>query len=508
VANSSLQIPKAHIIMALCLPLAVLLGYCLAEPLDSGSLAILVFVIVVLSVPLMIRWHHAVLVLSWQSFITPIFFPGHAPLWLVISAVSLLIAILNRATNPKATFHIEPSVTWAILILTAVVVITGYFTGGFGLRSFGAAHQGGSKYFLFIGAVIGYFAISSQPIPPQKAGLYMALFFLSTVTALVSNLVYLAGPGFYFLYAIFPPGFAQEQASASLAESGMARIGALSWTGPAVFLWLLARFGIRGLFDVGRPWRLALFAITVAAGVCGGFRWVLVMFVLTFVILFFLEELHRTRYLALFLGSFALMAVLLVPFVNKLPLAAQRTLSFLPLNIDQVSRDSAIASSEWRIQMWKAALPEIPKYLWKGRGYSHEAQEIEYASNVAFRRFEDPWSGALMMGDYHNGPLSVIIPFGIWGVIAFLAFIYVAIKVLYRHYSQGDPALRRINALLLASFLARTILFFFVFGTIYSDMFLFTGILGLSVALNAPKPVTETEEDPTLAELESGLNEA
>ena len=46
---SSINIPKTHLIMGLCLPLAVLLGYFLAEPLDSASLAVVVFVLVILA---------------------------------------------------------------------------------------------------------------------------------------------------------------------------------------------------------------------------------------------------------------------------------------------------------------------------------------------------------------------------------------------------------------------------------------------------------------------------
>ena len=52
----AIHIPKTHLIMALCLPLAVILGYFLAEPLDSGSLGVVVFVLVVLSVPILMKW--------------------------------------------------------------------------------------------------------------------------------------------------------------------------------------------------------------------------------------------------------------------------------------------------------------------------------------------------------------------------------------------------------------------------------------------------------------------
>src|SRR5437879_3181780 len=37
---SSINVPRTHLIMGLCLPLAVLLGYFVAQPLDSVSIAV------------------------------------------------------------------------------------------------------------------------------------------------------------------------------------------------------------------------------------------------------------------------------------------------------------------------------------------------------------------------------------------------------------------------------------------------------------------------------------
>ena len=108
---------------------------------------------------------------------------------------------------------------------------------------------------------------------------------------------------------------------------------------------------------------------------------------------------------------------------------------------------------------------------------------------------------AWMAGDYHNGPLSVIMPLGIWGVIGFIWFLVAAIKMLSKNYKLGDPSLLNLNRFLLVVFIAHTIHFFIFFGSLYSDMFFFTGIVGLSVSLNGggltkkikPASVAETE---------------
>jgi O-antigen ligase len=143
--------------------------------------------------------------------------------------------------------------------------------------------------------------------------------------------------------------------------------------------------------------------------------------------------------------------------------------------------------------MWKVLWPEVPKSLMLGQGYSVSGAELEM---VATRRtagtFGEDFGGAALAGDYHNGPLSVLVPFGIWGALGFLWFLIAGLRALYRNYRYGDPQLRVVNAFLLASFLATTCLFFFIFGSLYGDMMKYAGIVGLSVTLNGGvrQPVT------------------
>src|ERR1043166_4380898 len=89
-----------------------------------------------------------------------------------------------------------------------------------------------------------------------------------------------------------------------------------------------------------------------------------------------------------------------------------------------------------------------------------------------------------LVGDFHNGPLSVIVPFGIAGAAAFLWLMIASFKVLKANYLYGDPDFRRVNAFILAYFLAKLIGFFVVFGGFYTDLAGFTGLLALSISIN------------------------
>ena len=80
---STFAVSRSHLIYGLCLPLAVRLGYFLAEPLESGSIAIVVLVLSVISLALLMRWYLA------------LFF---------LSGLTALIATVASAIGPKGYF--------------------------------------------------------------------------------------------------------------------------------------------------------------------------------------------------------------------------------------------------------------------------------------------------------------------------------------------------------------------------------------------------------------------
>jgi hypothetical protein len=172
-------------------------------------------------------------------------------------------------------------------------------------------------------------------------------------------------------------------------------------------------------------------------------------------------------------------------FASRLPLSFQRSLAVVPyIQIDPLVRLSAQVSTDWRVQVWKDVLPEIPQYLLVGKGYSFSAAEQQKVARDATESME-------MVGNYHNGPLSVILPFGIFGSIAFVWLLAVGIRVMYQNYHFGDPALHRINTFLFGSFVVKVFFFFVVFGGLVPDLASFLGLLGLSISLNGgvAKPV-------------------
>ena len=490
---NALTVSRSQLIYGLCLPLAVLVGYCLADPMESGSLAVVLLVIAVLSVPILMHWHYPLLILSWNAALNPFFLPGRPYLWMILAVISLFFSLVDRSVDPARRFVRVPSLTFSLLFILAVVLITGAFRGGYGLRTFGSARIGGRGYFYITAAVIGYFALSSRRIPPHRAGLYAGLFFLPALTYLVPNLAFLAGPKLNFLFYLVPPEFADEQAAGDYSVAGdvITRIWGLSPTAFSLFIWLLARYGIRGLVVFSKPWRLLLFLLSVAGCMLSGFRSVLLLFMLVFGVQFCLEKLYRTWLLPILAGITLVAALIILPNAEKLPPVVQRTLSFLPIKVGFEARSSADSSLEWRLQMWSLLLPEIPKYLLCGKGYSIAPADLDATEQGAFG---SALQTQMLAGNYHNGPLSTIIPFGLGGIIGFGWFLIAAFRFLYRNYRIGDPALLGINTLLLTYFIAKVLFFMVLFGSFYNDLAVFVGITGLSAGLNGYPKV---EDDAT-----------
>jgi len=265
----------------------------------------------------------------------------------------------------------------------------------------------------------------------------------------------------------------------------MSRAVGMPALGGAIFSVMLAHYGVRGVLDATKPWRLAVFCLSCFIAMLGGFRSTFVQLTMCFAVLFYLERLHRTRLLLPVIFVSLVGGGLMLLFAGRMPLSVQRSLAVVPfIQLDPLARLSAQASSDWRVQVWKNVLPEVPQYLLVGKGYSFSGAEQQKVARDATESSE-------MVGNYHNGPLSVILPFGIFGSIAFLWLLAAGIRVLHQNYQFGAPALYHINTFLFGSFVVKVIFFFLVFGSLTADLPALLGLLGLGISLNGgvAKPV-------------------
>jgi hypothetical protein len=387
---------------------------------------------------------------------------------------------MGLATGQQKMVLNVPALTKPLAVFVCVVVVTMIARGGLGLQILGSGLSGGKKYVWLLTAVVGYYAMTLRWVSPQSARLYVGLYFLGGLTSFVGAVASWIGGPLAYLQVVFDPEGG--------VSSGMNffRIGAMSATGQAIFGWTLAMYGFGGVFHSGRPWRAALVFLSVAVSGLGGFRTTLLIQMITLALMFVLEGHHRTRRLFWWLCAGALGLALLVPLAPHLPTPFQRTLTFLPLplEVDPAVRQDAESTLQWRQGLWIAFLEDVPKYLWLGKGLTISTMDMEWAATMG-RFSAQNWYLSYLTGEHHNGILSVLISFGVWGLLAFLWLVLAGLWLLARNFRNGQPALRSINTYLLANYLAVAMLYFTYSGTLYWHLRNFTGLLALSVMLNA-----------------------
>jgi hypothetical protein len=473
---------RSFALYAICATLAIIIGVLMTDPLTYSTLGFVGIVCAILFMPLLLRWHHPLMIFAWNTPIMMFFIKGDPDLCLVMIALSLAISVTERALN-QTHFIKAPQVAGPLIALIGIVAITAKLDGGIGLRAFGSDVYGGKKYIFLIVGILGYFALTARPIPPQKAQKYVAYFCLGGALSCVRDFYPLVPHFLTPIFWLIPPLSLDTG-----LQLGTTRLVGTGWAATAVVAFLIARYGLRGIFLSGKLWRPIVFFISIILIFFGGFRSALVTTGALIILQFFFEGMHRTKLMPFFIILLVGASVAAIPLASKLPFTFQRTLAVFPEGWVHLSSDARLAaedSTNWRIDMWKSLIPQIPKYLLLGKGYTITMEDYaQIASLGAIQSADAGQQDLALSSDYHNGPLSVILPFGIWGALAFLWFTGASLWVMYRNFRYSDPALQATNTFLFSSYIVTTLSFYFIAGGLADGTAAFTGLLGLSVSIN------------------------
>jgi hypothetical protein len=470
-------------VYAVCCVLAIVLGVLMTNPLTYSSLGFVAVLCAIMCIPILMRWHSPLMIFCWNAPLQAFFVKGDPKFCLVMITLSLAISIAERALSQRRRFISAPEITGPLLCLIGVIAITAKLTGGIGLHAFGSDVYGGKKYIFLIVGILGYFALVAHRIPLEKAQRYVSLFFLGGALAVVGDFATVAPRFTHPIFWFLPPMFGYDT-----LDVGTTRLIGTSWAAVAFINFLIARYSIRGIFMSGKIWRPLVFFLALGLVFLGGFRSALIMVGLTVILQFFLEGMHRTRLMPFFIIFTLAGAAATIPVASKLPFTFQRTLSFLPESMIHLSTDVRLAaqdSTDWRLNMWQALLPQIPKHLLLGKGYAITSEDFAVmGGDSAIHSADAADQGLAISSDYHSGPLSVTLPFGIWGDIVFVWFTYTSVRVMYRNFRYGDPALRTVNTFLFTTYIVSIFDFYLIAGGLADGMLGFCGMLGMSISLN------------------------
>ena len=163
-------LPRALLIFGLVLPLAVVMGYLVSEPLDQMSLIGVGVVAMLLLSPLLIKYHHLTLVIIANAFINAFFLPGQPAMWMLMGGLSFGISLLSWPLDrTNRTYCGTPSFDYPVIFLILVLLFTAWMNGGIGFRLFGGESFGGRRYVTVLATLFAYFALVMIPLPPRLA---------------------------------------------------------------------------------------------------------------------------------------------------------------------------------------------------------------------------------------------------------------------------------------------------------------------------------------------------
>ncbi len=490
---------------AICIPLAVIIGYVLTNPLDYGTIGFLGIIAFVLISPILIKWYYPLLIFGLACPAIMFFLPGRPLMSQAVVLLAVGIIVSEQILKGQKPFTPVRIVIAPLVFLAAVIFMTAELNGGIGFHSFGSDTGGGKKYAeVFIG-IATFFAVASRAIPSSQRKLYIGLAFLPGLTGIISQLFPVLPSPLNYVNLLFPPLVVSPEE----IVIGQTRLVSFSFAVGTIAVFMLVRYGLRGIFDFSKPWRSLIFLASFGLSMLGGFRSSFSGTVLTILLMFFLERMHRTRLLPVVLMASVLAFTLMACFSDKMPYTLQRSMSFLPFDWKPEVIIDAQGSSEWRFAIWRATWPMVPSHLLLGKGFTINKDDFDMMGQGTFagHQIDEANNPLALSNDYHSGPLSTLMGFGVWGGIGVIWLMGAALYVLYQNYKYGDPDLIAFNVFNLASMIVTVIFFFLVFGSFAGDIGNIAKTVGFSLAMNGglarrpAKPVF----NPTIKPLKSGV---
>lgn len=350
-----------------------------------------------------------------------------------IAATGFLIFYALKLLRAKPVFDLLDF----FVFLNVAYVATVYVRNPVGVDWLGSAMVGGRPYFDIFIAFLAFSVLKRVPIDLRKVRLLPLFELVGSAFVSVGNLITLIWPSMAtrlgMIYSTFaPPEYESGQVPTEDEIGRRPMLGVVGVKGMQVLASYFTPFSF--LF----PRHLLRFLGAATFTVCvllSGFR----SGVLTVFVYLGLSSYFRKRKQDI--AVFVLIASVVVGIAAigngrffRLPMAAQRALSFLPGDWDYEAVQDAEGSSQWRYDMWKMVLFE-DKWIrnkWLGDGFGFTRYELSimqsqsgYLNGVGQEAF-------LIVGTYHSGPLSSIRYGGLVGLALYFPLMLLLSMRAYR----------------------------------------------------------------------------
>jgi hypothetical protein len=450
-------------------------------------------------------------------FLSILLVVSSAKIWLPFLPLDLPIDILMRACLLAAVVAgaiirkdvqrglvVYRPLAYAFICLVFITIVR----RGSGFYQLGGSLWGGKAYIILL-VNLFFLLIIPGTLTMTRRGWALTLTFmlLAPVVVVCADALYvLSGGRFFLLYWLFRPTSSVGLTAFELGQqdSGVWRLQSFSqlkfsWVAMLLFPWL--RRSPPG-------WILAglLVVLHLLFTALSGFRAALAMipvYLATYLWLAFPRR--RKRLVALGLAMLCAGLVGAYTLVPHLPTPAQRALSWLP-GIEVNARVSMDAdhSSNWRLDLWSLIWHrEVPKHWLTGKGLAYHPAHLVDQSEVQV----DYWvelHNFVVLGEYHNGPLSLLVCFGIWGLLLMVALFIAAWRrcLAQARREWGDPYLRNFHLVCFSLYAVGVLAFLFIYGDLqYSLQNLLTLVVIMELLVRSDPLLSKPPVDPQVRRL-------
>ncbi len=401
------------------------------------------------------------LALSTSSLTLP-GLPSKVNLYLLTATLSTVAlaagAIITKKTNPGRPENKFVLAFAGLLLATASI-------RGFGLRSFGGEAWGGFSYITMLMACFFFLAANHVELDEKtwrRTLTWMCL--LSSLPTLAQAVyAYSGGAIHHLFYFIVPEYQVIEFMQQREQGSNMARLQQANVTSQyfciLAFLLMVRR--------QNRRWSVLLFlAALVLAGISG--NRIALVFIMLFVFFYMLTNKRMTWSQIVFHPGFLFggIAFVILGFLAPyLPLTFQRILSILPFaHVSWEAKLAASSTINWRLEVWGAALRQVPDFLLIGKGFAFSAQEVMTLN--ARRLYMNDIEYVLASRNYHNGLIHTLLDLGLPGLILSVSFM---VSVIHQHWALlgktwTSKIMQHYHHVFLAIFIATVVTYFLLAG--------------------------------------------
>ena len=416
------------------------------------------------------------------------YFPGRPYIWefaafLAWSGLFITISLRHYTPDAARYFRENRLLILSVLLYCVVLVITMYHRG-FGLRIMGTDQMGGRFYFQQMMCAI--FPVLFIMIRLDERTLFRLFVIqcLLTLTFLVSDFAFsIGGAGLFGLLQFFElPGDATNFEK-QYQQFGIRRFQSLSIIGQGLMLLVLALHRLEDYFSRKAVYLVPLTVAIFGAGLLSGHRYLSLILIISVLFIAYTQRFFHNFHNVI-KSCVAGLAILipLVIWADKLPLSAQRALSYIPgIQIQSSARINGEATLNTRRLLRERGWNLIPQYFWVGRGFTMPAKDYSHIWDPTYLTMH------INQGRFYNGFIGLMVNTGFFGTLAMMIFLgagsAIALSVMKILREQGCHDIFALTCCVISSlWMANIIAFLFFHGDSEFAMKTFSLQVGMLIA--------------------------